>query len=195
MKLYLFFILLTSYTCYFFKNIFPSLSNQPINTRQNSSHSNKDNKLSNKYYTFTERDITNLQLPNFTLSNTTNNECLYKEGELKVRDIDSSSKDIPISYAILTAHHLTYYHKRNSLESIEGSIKLSKIEKTIKIINGYPKCFQLTTLDSHLSSCSICAKNETEAHEWINAISQNIINCNQIERINNFNQMGMQLTH
>ena len=80
MKLYLFFILLTSYTCYFFKNIFPSLSNQPINTRQNSSHSNKDNKLSNKYYTFTERDITNLQLPNFTLSNTTNNECLYKEG-------------------------------------------------------------------------------------------------------------------
>lgn len=195
MKLYLILFLITSYMCYFFKNSHKFLSNEPINSKPVNTHSLEKNSISNEYYNLTKNDLNYLQLPNFTLINTTNNECLYKEGELKVRDLDSSSKDIPISFVILTAHHLTYYHERNSLESIEGSIELSKIEKTIKIINGYPKCFQLTTLDSHLSSCSICAQNETSAHEWINAISQNIINCNQIERVNNFNKKGMRLTH
>lgn len=192
MKVSLLIILISYSYCYFFKSKYQSLNNNEQELQKENEFPNNEQNI--PYQRFLIQD--NFFLPNFTSDKDAkidNNECLYKEGILKIRDIDSKDEEIPISYAILSKHHLTYYKKKNELSSIEGSIELSKIEKTIKIINGYPKCFQLTTLDNHLSSCSICAESESIAHDWVNTISQNIINCNQIEKIKNINKRGFLL--
>ena len=190
MKISLLITLISYSLSYFFKSKFQSLNNDEQELQKDNDFLKNDQII--PYQRFLIQD--NFFLPNFTSdkdTKTDDNECLYKEGILKIRDIDSKNEEIPISYAILSKNHLTYYKKKNELSSIEGSIELSKIEKTIKIINGYPKCFQLTTFDSHLSSCSICAESESIAHEWVNAISQNIVNCNQIEKIKNINKRGL----
>ena len=63
--------------------------------------------------------------------------------------------------------------------SIQGSIELSKINESLKIINGFPTCFSIKTYDKN-SDCSVCAENQDLTIGWINDISQNIINCETI---------------
>lgn len=74
--------------------------------------------------------------------------------------------------------------------SIQGSIELAKIKESLKLINGFPTCFTIKTIDS-VSDCSICAESEDSAREWINAITQNAVNCNTLSALNNLNKRGL----
>ena len=44
------------------------------------------------------------------------------------------------------------------------------------MITGFPTCFTIKTIDE-VSDCTICAESEEKAIEWINAITQNSVNC------------------
>lgn len=45
----------------------------------------------------------------------------------------------------------------------------------------------MKTVDG-VSDCSICAESEDSAREWINAITQNAVNCNSMSVLNNLNK-------
>ena len=46
----------------------------------------------------------------------------------------------------------------------------------LKVINNYPSCFYVETYNK-IHDCVICLENEKRVKEWINAITQNIVNC------------------
>jgi hypothetical protein len=108
-----------------------------------------------------------------------NPSCVRREGMLKIRDIDQRDKDVVVTYAILTKDRLSYFVNAKDETSIQGSIELAKIKESIKIINGFNSCFTVKTMDG-VSDCSICAESEDSAREWINAITQNSVNCNTV---------------
>ena len=103
-------------------------------------------------------------------------ECIHKEGMLKIRDKDQNDKDVSVTFAILTKDRLSYFINPKDETSIQGSIELSKIKGNIKFINGFPTCFTIKTIDD-VSDCTICAESEDKSQEWINAITQNSVNC------------------
>jgi hypothetical protein len=119
-----------------------------------------------------------------------NPACVRREGMLKIRDIDQRDKDVVVTFAILTKDRLSYFVNAKDETSIQGSIELAKIKESIKIINGFNSCFTIKTIDT-ISDCSICAESEDSAREWINAITQNSVNCNTMSTLNNLNKRGL----
>ena len=114
---------------------------------------------------------------------------------LKIRDIDQKDIDVKITLAVLTKDRLSYFvnavifllifiFSKKDETSIQGSIELSKIKDSIKLINNFNSCFMIKTYDG-VSDCSICAESDDSAKEWINAITQNSVNCNTLKNIKN----------
>lgn len=103
-------------------------------------------------------------------------QCVRKEGMLKIRYKDQKEKDVSVTFAILTKERLSYFINPKDETSIQGSIELGKIKDNIKMITGFPTCFTIKTIDE-VSDCTICAESEEKAIEWINAITQNSVNC------------------
>lgn len=103
-------------------------------------------------------------------------QCVRKEGMLKIRDRDQKEKDVSVTFAILTKERLSYFINPKDETSIQGSIELGKIKDNIKMITGFPTCFTIKTIDD-VSDCTVCAESEEKAIEWINAITQNSVNC------------------
>jgi hypothetical protein len=116
--------------------------------------------------------------------------CIRREGMLKIRDVDQKDKDVVVTYAVLTKDRLSYFVNAKDESSIQGSIELAKIKESLKLINGFPTCFTIKTLDG-VSDCSICAESEDSAREWINAVTQNAVNCNTMSALNNLNKRGL----
>lgn len=116
--------------------------------------------------------------------------CIRREGLLKIRDADLREKEVNVTYAVLTKDRLSYFVNSKDESSIQGSIELDKIKESIKLINGFSSCFTVKTLEA-VSDCSICAESEDSAREWINAITQNAVNCNTLNNINNLSRRGM----
>lgn len=116
--------------------------------------------------------------------------CIRREGMLKIRDVDQKDKDVVVTYAVLTKDRLSYFVNAKDESSIQGSIELSKIKESLKLINGFPTCFTIKTVDG-VSDCSICAESEDSSREWINAITQNAVNCNTMSALNNLNKRGL----
>jgi hypothetical protein len=133
-------------------------------------------------------------LPDFTGSTSRTNsnaaECIRREGMLKIRDVDQRDKDVVVTYAVLTKDRLSYFVNAKDESSIQGSIELAKIRESLKLINGFPTCFTIKTLDG-VSDCSICAESDDSAREWINAVTQNAVNCNTMSALNNLNKRGL----
>jgi len=119
-----------------------------------------------------------------------NPQCIRREGMLKIRDVDQKDKDVVVTYAVLTKERLSYFVNAKDESSIQGSIELAKIKESLKLINGFPTCFTIKTIDG-VSDCSVCAESEDSAREWINAITQNAVNCNTMSALNNLNARGM----
>lgn len=67
---------------------------------------------------------------------------------------------------------------------------MAKISESIKLINGFPTCFTVKTLDG-VSDCSICAESQDSAREWINAITQNAVNCNTMSALSHLEKRGL----
>lgn len=105
--------------------------------------------------------------------------CVRKEGMLKIRENDVKDKEVSVTYSILTKDRLSYFVNPKDETSIQGSIELSQIIENIKLINGFPSCFTIKTLNE-VSDCSVCAENDESARDWINSITQNTVNCNTI---------------
>ena len=116
--------------------------------------------------------------------------CIRREGMLKIRDSDQKDKDVVVTYAVLTKERLSYFVNAKDESSIQGSIELDKIKESLKLINGFSSCFTVKTLDN-ISDCSICAESEDSAREWINAITQNAVNCNTLSALNSLNKRGL----
>jgi hypothetical protein len=116
--------------------------------------------------------------------------CIRREGMLKIRDVDQKDKDVVVTYAVLTKDRLSYFVNAKDESSIQGSIDLGKIKESLKLINGFPTCFTIKTLDG-VSDCSVCAESDDSAREWINAITQNAVNCNTMSALNNLNKRGL----
>ena len=116
--------------------------------------------------------------------------CIRREGMLKIRDVDQKDKDVVVTYAVLTKDRLSYFVNSKDESSIQGSIELAKIKESIKLINGFSTCFTVKTMDG-VSDCSVCAESEDSAREWINAITQNMVNCNTVNSLNNMNKRGL----
>lgn len=116
--------------------------------------------------------------------------CIRREGLLKIRDADLKEKEVNVTYAVLTKERLSYFVNSKDESSIQGSIELDKIKESIKLINGFSSCFTVKTLEA-VSDCSICAESEDSAREWINAITQNAVNCNTLSNISNLSKRGM----
>jgi len=116
--------------------------------------------------------------------------CIRREGMLKIRDVDQKDKDVVVTYAVLTKDRLSYFVNAKDESSIQGSIDLAKIKESLKLINGFPTCFTIKTLDG-VSDCSICAESEDSSREWINAITQNAVNCNTMSALNSHNKRGL----
>ena len=116
--------------------------------------------------------------------------CIRREGMLKVRDVDQKDKDVVVTYAVLTTDRLSYFVNAKDESSIQGSIDLGKIKESLKLINGFPTCFTIKTIDG-VSDCSVCAESEDSAREWINAVTQNAVNCNTMSALNNLNKRGL----
>jgi hypothetical protein len=131
--------------------------------------------------------FTNLDLMN---SKVNNPQCIRREGMLKIRDVDQKDKDVVVTYAVLTKERLSYFVNAKDESSIQGSIELGKIKESLKLINGFPTCFTIKTVDG-ISDCSVCAESEDSAREWINAVTQNAVNCNTISALNNLNKRGL----
>ena len=127
-----------------------------------------------------KKEQSSIALPKFLQREKSNEipkvECIRKEGMLKVRDGDQNEKDVSVTFAILTKDRLSYFINPKDETSIQGSIELSKIKGNIKLINGFPTCFTIKTIDD-VSDCTICAESEDKSQEWINAITQNSVNC------------------
>ena len=119
-----------------------------------------------------------------------NPQCIRREGMLKIRDVDQKDKDVVVTYAVLTKERLSYFVNAKDESSIQGSVELAKIKESLKLINGFPTCFTIKTIDG-VSDCSVCAESEDSAREWINAITQNAVNCNTMSALNNLNARGM----
>ncbi len=128
-------------------------------------------------------------LPDFTKQNNMPT-CIRREGMLKIRDVDQKDKEVVVTYAVLTKDRLSYFVNSKDESSIQGSIELAKIKESIKLINGFATCFTVKTIDG-VSDCSICAESEDSAREWINAITQNMVNCNTVNSVNNLNKRGL----
>lgn len=126
----------------------------------------------------------------FTSPNTNAPLCIRREGMLKIRDVDQKDKDVVVTYAVLTKDRLSYFVNAKDESSIQGSIDLGKIRESLKLINGFPTCFTIKTLDG-VSDCSVCAESDDSAREWINAITQNAVNCNTMSALNNLNKRGL----
>lgn len=116
--------------------------------------------------------------------------CIRREGMLKIRDIDQKDKDVVVTYAVLTKDRLSYFVNAKDESSIQGSVELAKIKESVRLINGFPTCFTIKTLDG-VSDCSVCAESEDSSREWINAITQNAVNCNTMSALNNLNKRGL----
>lgn len=116
--------------------------------------------------------------------------CIRREGMLKIRDVDQKDRDVVVTYSVLTKERLSYFVNAKDETSIQGSIELGKIKESLKLINGFPTCFTVKTIDG-ISDCSVCAESEDSAREWINAITQNAVNCNTMSALNNLNRHGM----
>jgi len=116
--------------------------------------------------------------------------CIRREGMLKIRDVDQKDKDVVVTYAVLTKDRISYFVNAKDESSIQGSIDLAKIKESLKLINGYPTCFTIKTLDG-VSDCSICAESDDSARDWINAITQNAVNCNTMSSLNTLNKRGL----
>ena len=116
--------------------------------------------------------------------------CIRREGMLKIRDVDQKDKDVVVTYAVLTKDRLSYFVNAKDESSIQGSIALAKIKESLKLINGFPTCFTIKTVDG-VSDCSICAESDDSSREWINAITQNAVNCNTMSALNNLNKRGL----
>jgi hypothetical protein len=67
---------------------------------------------------------------------------------------------------------------------------LAKIKESLKLINGFPTCFTIKTVDG-VSDCSICAESEDSSREWINAITQNAVNCNTMSALKTLSKRGL----
>ena len=109
---------------------------------------------------------------------------------LKIRDVDQKDKDVVVTYAVLTKDRLSYFVNAKDESSIQGSISLAKIKESLKLINGFSTCFTIKTVDG-VSDCSICAESEDSSREWINAITQNAVNCNTMSALKNLNERGL----
>lgn len=109
---------------------------------------------------------------------------------LKIRDADQKDKDVVVTFAVLTKDRLSYFVNSKDESSIQGSIDLGKIKESLKLINGFPTCFTIKTIDG-VSDCSVCAESEDSAREWINAITQNSVNCNTMSNLNSLNKRGL----
>lgn len=120
---------------------------------------------------------------NFTSEKEPSPICIRREGMLKIRDSDQKEKDVVVTYAILTKDRLSYFVNSKDESSIQGSIELFRIKESLKLINGFPSCFTIKTIDG-ISDCSICAESEDSAREWINSITQNAVNCNTMSALN-----------
>lgn len=116
--------------------------------------------------------------------------CIRREGMLKIRDVDQKDKDVVVTYAVLTKDRLSYFVNAKDESSIQGSIDLGRIKESIKLINGFPTCFTIKTIDG-VSDCSVCAESEDSTREWINAITQNAVNCNTISVLSNMKKRGL----
>ena len=116
--------------------------------------------------------------------------CIRREGMLKIRDVDQKDKDVVVTYAVLTKERLSYFVNAKDESSIQGSIDLGRIKESIKLINGFPTCFTIKTIDG-VSDCSVCAESEDSTREWINAITQNAVNCNTISVLSNMKKRGL----
>jgi hypothetical protein len=123
-------------------------------------------------------------------SNNSSPTCIRREGMLKIRDVDQKDKEVVVTYTVLTKDRLTYFVNAKDESSIQGSIELGKIKESLKLINGFPTCFTIKTVDG-VSDCSICAESEDSSREWINAITQNAVNCNTMSALNNLNKRGL----
>lgn len=124
------------------------------------------------------------------ISNKNSPLCIRREGMLKIRDADQKDKDVVVTYAVLTKDRLSYFVNAKDESSIQGSIELDKIKESLKLINGFNSCFTIKTLDG-ISDCSVCAESEDSAREWINAITQNTVNCNTLSALNNLSKRGL----
>ena len=136
----------------------------------------------NNMLSFTNSDLIN--------SKVNNPQCIRREGMLKIRDVDQKDKDVVVTYAVLTKERLSYFVNAKDESSIQGSIELAKIKESLKLINGFPTCFTIKTVDG-ISDCSVCAESEDSSREWINAVTQNAVNCNTISALNNLNKRGL----
>ena len=92
--------------------------------------------------------------------------------------------------AVLKKDSLNYVVNAKDESSIQGSISLSKIKDCIKIMNGFPTCITIITVDS-VSDSSICSESEDSSREWINAITPNAVNCNKMSALKNLNNRGL----
>ena len=131
-----------------------------------------------------------LSAPLNFISNKESPLCIRREGMLKIRDVDQKDKDVVVTYAVLTKERLSYFVNAKDESSIQGSIDLGKIKESIKLINGFPTCFTIKTIDG-VSDCSVCAESEDSAREWINAVTQNAVNCNTISVLSNMKKRGL----
>jgi len=127
---------------------------------------------------------------NFTSADSQSPLCIRREGMLKIRDVDQKDKDVVVTYAVLTKDRLSYFVNAKDESSIQGSIELGRIKESLKLINGFPTCFTIKTIDG-VSDCSVCAESEDSAREWINAVTQNAVNCNTMSSLSNLNKRGL----
>jgi len=183
-----------------------SLNNNNLNISSSLSNTNTNtNSLRyNDYYSNNQNNSQNINFPriaslepkfletkvDFIDKESNTPLCIRREGMLKIRDADQKDKDVVVTYAVLTKDRLSYFVNAKDESSIQGSIELDKIKESLKLINGFPSCFTVKTLDN-VSDCSICAESEDSAREWINAITQNAVNCNTLSALNNLNRRGL----
>mmetsp|Transcript_27282 Transcript_27282/g.31481 ORF Transcript_27282/g.31481 Transcript_27282/m.31481 type:complete len:102 (+) Transcript_27282:314-619(+) len=99
---------------------------------------------------------------------------------LKVRTNDTKDADIPATFAVLTKDRLSYFLDPKDETSVEGSFILAEVITPITLIDKFPSCFSIKTKTGEADG-SLCTESKESAKEWINSISQNIVNCNKSE--------------
>lgn len=175
-----------------------------LENNMNSNNNNNNALRYNDYYYANQSNSASMEFPriasleprfldnkmNFLEKESSTPLCIRREGMLKIRDADQKDKDVVVTYAVLTKDRLSYFVNPKDESSIQGSIELDKIRESLKLINGFASCFTVKTLDN-ISDCSICAESEDSAREWINAITQNAVNCNTLSALNNLNKRGL----
>ncbi len=164
----------------------PILSQNIILSSSNNGDNNSFSRINGFDSRFKEQHINFIEND----KNDNNPLCIRREGMLKIRDVDQKDKDVVVTYAVLTKERLSYFVNSKDETSIQGSIELGKIKESLKLINGFPTCFTIKTIDG-VSDCSVCAESEDSSREWINAITQNSVNCNTMSALNNLNKRGL----